>query len=130
MKKIFAIALFCAVLAVPPTPAQEAKHHMLNFTQVLAGLDGKPFPITEAKDSPPATLGDVAVAALTGVLAEDARDDGAAKFKRGELAHRIYKAKSIELTVEEVALIKERIGKVYGPAVVFAAWPLLDPATK
>lgn len=127
MKTILTIILFCVALTAS---AQDGHpHHMLSFTQTLRGVDDKPI-TTSPTDPTPLTLSDVAVGALMGVLPADSNEDGATRFKRGELAHRIYKANNIELTVEEIALIKDRIGKAYGPLVVYAAWPLLDPAAK
>jgi len=35
---------------------------------------------------------------------------------------------SLLMTAEELATIKERIGKAYGPIVVGPAWKMLDPA--
>lgn len=115
------ISLGCLVL-----PAQNP--HKIDFTQALTGMDGKPMPSNDPK-SPTVTLGDVAIMALEALLEEDKGMTGADKFKNDELARKVYKAKAATLSVEDIALIKMRIGKVYGPSVVGAAWRLLDPST-
>jgi len=101
----------------------------IDFTQTITDLDGKPVPSGDAK-TPNLTLGAVAVNALEATLEEDRGQSGAEKFKADELARKVYKAKAAVLTVEEIALIKTRIGKAYGPLVVGSAWRLLDPSTK
>ena len=109
---------------------QAIVHHPINLNQTLIGYDGKEIHLTSDKDSPVATLKDICVVALETVTQEHDGPSLSAleKFKRDRLARRIYEASTIELTAEEISLVKERIGKVYGPYVVGAAWPLLDPA--
>jgi hypothetical protein len=102
----------------------------IDFTQPLHGLDGKPILLTAEKNSPAATLGDVAVNALESVTDQDRGLTGQVKFQRDELARHIYGNKHAVLSIEDVSLIKDRIGQVYGPLVVGAAWPLLDPSMK
>lgn len=55
--------------------------------------------------------------------------DGKEKYRRGELATRIYGAKEpIRLTAEEITLVKERVAKIQPSSVlVYEAWNLLDP---
>jgi len=75
------------------------------------------------------TLGEVAVTALESQLEEDKQATGADKFKRDELARKIYGKKDVALPAEEIATIKDRIGKSFGAMVVGAAWRMLDPAS-
>ena len=56
----------------------------------------------------------------------DEKIGGDVKFKRHQIAARIYGKQYAELTIEEIALIKELIGKAYGPAVVGPAFNLLE----
>ena len=44
------------------------------------------------------------------------------------LAYEIRENKSAELKAEDIATIKNLISKMFGAAVVFRAWPMLDPA--
>ena len=122
----FAFALLLAL----PLLAQETKDppRHIDFTQEIKGLDGKPVMNGDAKPSVAMTLGDVAVVALETSLDEDKSVTGAVKFERDELARKVYKKSSVVLTAEQLASIKERIGKVYSAMIVGAAWRLLDPA--
>jgi hypothetical protein len=124
--RLLTVFLLCAGLL----GAQDARH--IDFTQELHGLDGKPIPLAKSGDKPSenTTLSEVSVTALVMQLDEDRSMSGATKFSNSELARKIYKAKNAILTAEEVATIKDRIGKVYPPLIVGAAWPLLDPAVK
>lgn len=135
MKTIAVLLLFCASFATMQNAiAQEKKEtpRHINFNQTLKGFDGKVIQTGgDAKSSRPMTLGDAAIVALETPIEDDRKDTGDEKFKRDMLARKIYlDAPSVVLTVEETALIKERIGKIYGPIVVGATWPLIDPATK
>jgi hypothetical protein len=76
------------------------------------------------------TLGDAALMALETALEEDRQSTGADKFKLDDLARKIFGKKDVILPVEDIATIKTRIGKAYGPMIVGAAWRVLDPATE
>jgi hypothetical protein len=101
----------------------------IDFTQPLISVDGKPLHISGEKDSPVATLGDVSISALEAISDEDRNLPGVEKFKRDKLARFIYMNKAAVLSPEDTALIKERIGKIFGPAVIGAAWPLFGPVS-
>lgn len=103
----------------------------IDFKQPLNDLDG--VPITEARagaDGQPAvfvvTLGRAAVNALMAVLPEDQTKSGEDKLKAFLLAEKVNNA-VVALSVEEIALLKARIAKGYGPLIVGRAWRLLDP---
>jgi hypothetical protein len=118
--KTLSILLFAGALL--------AQTQAIDFTRVLVGVDGKPLQSSDPKKTTGMTLSEAAVAGLETILDEDKQSSGTDKFKLDELAHKIYEKKSVVLTVEEIALIKTRIGKAYGPLVVGPAWRLLDPA--
>jgi len=105
-----------------------AQPRTIDFTTALVGLDGKPMMNGDPKTPVALTLGEVSVTALEAQLEEDRTATGADKFKRDELARKVYQKKSVALTAEEIATIKDRIGKSFGAMVVGAAWRLLDPA--
>lgn len=97
----------------------------INFQQPVMGLDGRP-----RKDGPETILlRDIAVLALDRADADDTKPDGKEKARRGHLAQRVYGAKEpIALDVEEVALIKRLIGRVYQSTVIIATVEdMLDP---
>ena len=77
----------------------------------------------------PGTLGNVCLWALTTPLRDD-KADGKEKFARGQLANKISREDSsgsvVTLTVEEVARLKDLIGRVFSAAVVFPAWTALE----
>jgi hypothetical protein len=123
MKKLAILLLLVGAIA----PAQSTPRHF-DFDQVLIGIDGKPLQNGDARTPTPLTLGDAAVNALESQTPDDAKSSGAEKFKLDELARKVYRNKDVTLSVEEIAIIKDRIGKVYGPMVVGAAWRILDPA--
>lgn len=74
-------------------------------------------------DGEEATLASVAVSAL---LAPEQGQDGKEKFKLYELAKAISPGKVVTIDAEDVAKIKESIGKHYTAAAVGAAWNLLE----
>lgn len=109
----------------------------IQFAVVLKDWDGDDMKEIDAKASKPGepvvtrplTLGGACRNALNmqenGLTLEE-------QVKRGNLAGAIHKAEKdvspIDLTAEQVVLIKTQVGKVgYPPVVVAAIVPLLDP---
>ena len=73
------------------------------------------------------TLRDAAIVALDSVFDDDRKLEGKEKYRRGALATRIYGAKEpIALDVDELKLVKDLIGRTYGPRVVKESWDLLE----
>jgi hypothetical protein len=126
----FIMAAALGVLAAQDVPKDAPRH--IDFTQVIKDLDGQPLPInSEGKLPSVATLGKIAKDALTNILPGDDQLTGSGKFDHWQLAQKVYPDKSdVVLTAEELATIKERIGKAYGPIVVGPAWKMLDPGMK
>jgi hypothetical protein len=94
----------------------------INFTAELKTLGGEPL-------QPPTTLKEVAVNILLTLLDDERNLPGEEKAKRSLLATRIYaNPENIDLTVEELALIKKLIGKAYTPLIVGQAWQMLEGA--
>lgn len=126
------IAILFVTLAL--TLTAQAQSRAIDFTQALKGLDGTPFthPASTQKNAKlePLTLGDVAVNALETPIPDDVRLSGEDKFKMDELARKVYGAKSVTLTPDEIKTLKERIGKLYGATIVGEAWRMLEPAAK
>lgn len=97
----------------------------INFLVPLKALNGE-----EIKDGKGDvfTLRDATVVALDSMADEDKRLDPKEKYRRGNLASRIYGAKeAITIDVDELKLVKDLIGRTYGPRVIKEAWDLLDP---
>lgn len=113
------------LLLLTTIAARAEEPRKIDFTTVLTDLDGKPI---ADKDAPPVTLGDVTANALFASY-RDEQPSGQDKVKRWTLALRVHKAQAAELTADEIKLIKDLIGKGYGPLIVGQAWQILDPAS-
>lgn len=96
----------------------------IDFGRPLTALDGEP--LTDEKDGA-VTLGSVAINALMAEFDEDRTKSGEVKLGRWLLAQRIHNADGPrDLTPEEVADIKTRIGTGYGAAIVGPAYSILN----
>ena len=101
----------------------------VNFDTKLLALDG----VTHIKDEKgeETTLKSVSINALMLPMQDEKDLSGEEKLKRFSLALMLQPGGTVELNVEQLALIKKLIGKIYTQLVVGRAWPLLDPpATK
>ncbi len=67
----------------------------------------------------------VCTQALTAITQESQSLTGQQKFERGELARKIYNEKEPSLDPDDLKLLKDVIGKVQGPLVVFQAYEIL-----
>ena len=94
-----------------------------NFCQDLLDLDGEPL-----KDPAGVTV-TLQNASVNALLANDQNEnpDGVEKAKRFALAMKIHNVKEpVDVTAEEIALVKKLIGKVYTALVVGRAYELLE----
>ncbi len=75
-----------------------------------------------------ATLRDACVEALLCLFESDRQEEGKPKYERWQLASELMKSVSgiVELTVEDIATIKKRVGKRYGPTIVGPVYNLLE----
>lgn len=94
----------------------------IRFDETMKDLDGKAI----KGEGGELTLKSICCNALTVIFQDEQGLSGEEKAKRGLLAMRIYANTEIDLTVEEVALIKKLIGKAYGPLIVAQAWNMLE----
>lgn len=81
----------------------------VNFDTVLMGLKGQPIKVSEAPDSEDCTLGFVSALALQ----QHSQDDLLKKLKVFKLLKAIVESEGkgeIEITTEDVVLLKEKIG--------------------
>jgi hypothetical protein len=100
----------------------------LDFAQPIKQLDGSDFTGQDGKPEP-LTLEKVVETALMAQFPDD-RMSGDEKAKRYGIAMKIYSAKDkrdVQLSIDEVKVIKDVVGKAYGPSVVGPAWQILDP---
>jgi hypothetical protein len=132
------VSLIAAASIIAASAAFAADVRKIDFTAVITDIDDAPLvecsdpatiPATDpaCKAKKTVTLGLVAMRALItpeqGVSPED-------NLMRGQLAISVAHSNGAELKAEEVALIKKRIGTVYGPLIVARTFPMLDPAAK
>lgn len=105
---------------------------LINFAEVIRTLDGKTPLMNGNPDgttsSEPLTLGGLAVEAI---LRDGERLPGAEKVRLFTLAQRVYKAtksgEKLDLPVEDVTMIKTKIGDIFPVLIAGQALPLLDP---
>ena len=67
-------------------------------------------------------------AIVNALMAADPKLEGSEKLKRFTLAALINKKAKVDLTVEQIALIKTEVARGYGPLVVGRVYELVDPA--
>lgn len=97
---------------------------LVDFGKEFKDLDGNKIANIPGKTS---TLKEVVIEALLAVFEDEKNLTGDEKLKRWELAKRVKSASGVlELSVEEVALIKKLIGKGYGVLVVGQAFSMLE----
>lgn len=95
----------------------------VNLAYKFKTLDGKVIKDPEGKEF---TLSVVVQNALLGMY-NDEKIDGNEKAKRYMLSVKVYEAKDvIDLKSEDIALIKELIGKTGAPLVVGQAYEVLE----
>jgi len=94
----------------------------IDFSTVLLTVDGDRL----VDGGKPVTLKKIAVDALMAVTDDDKSITGEEKVSRYTLARKISANPDRSMKVEDVALIKKLIAKIYGPVVVGPAWAILD----
>lgn len=96
----------------------------IDFTQKLYGLDG-----TVLKDGEnEVSLAIIVSNSLLAALPSDSNMSAKSKVDLFRLAQKInLNPASVELTSEEVSLVKDRVGASYAPLVVGLVWSILDP---
>jgi hypothetical protein len=95
----------------------------INVNDVLTQLDGTPLKDMVNGEAKDATVG---MAIINALLAPAEGDNGVKKVQKYELAMRVYKNDSVDITVEEATLIKECVGRAFAPIIVGQLFALLD----
>jgi len=96
----------------------------INADAVLTSFEGKAILAVDGKSD--ATLKGIAVMSLMTMIDADKGMQGDEKLKLYELACKVNAGGDVELSPEEAALIKKRIGLMFGPAVVGPAFKILN----
>lgn len=113
----------------------------LNFK--IKRLDGSEFIDVESdgvdengkpkyKESKPMTLRKAIVDSLTSSYQDEQKLEASKKAERGWLAMKIWNHPEalIDLSVDDVKLCKDLIGKRFNPLIVALSWSVLDPASE
>jgi hypothetical protein len=95
----------------------------IDFSTPLLGLSGAPLLVQDNGEQVPMTL---AIAAVEGLMHESEGDAGEVRAACWRLARAVHRAAEVDLTPEEAALVKLKIGALYPPAVVGPAYELLN----
>jgi hypothetical protein len=90
-----------------------------DLEQVLINVFGKPF-------EPSLTLGGACFQALNGVFDSDAKLNGDEKMKIYRVGKKVANGGVVDFSTEELAMIKERVGKMYGAMSVGAIFDTMD----
>lgn len=98
-----------------------------DMTQPIRLLDGSPAMQKRGDVMEPVTLRSVIQEALLITLAGDDKLAGAAKAKHFQLALRVQASDTVDLSVEDRAMLKDRIGRAFPPLTVGRAYEMLDP---
>jgi hypothetical protein len=101
----------------------------LPFNTILTDMAGNQIVTQPATDDKPAvflTLKDALLAAFSANHADDERLSNTDRYAMGKLGFAI--GKETDLSVEDVAKIKERVGKVLTPGLVFQVYDLIESA--
>lgn len=102
----------------------------LDVTQEIKQRNGDPMIDNDGTGKTVnANVRNALINALEASLKADQSDAPKKKYERSKLADKIYDNDTVELTSEEVTLIKERVGKVFGAYVVKYLWDLLEEKT-
>ena len=104
----------------------------IRLDKVLSDNDGNPLadPWASAEPKPPLTVGRLLIAALIAPHEGETNLSGDAKFARGVLAMSLRDQDSVDITVEELAVVI-RLVKAFGtPLLLAQIIPILDPAAQ
>jgi len=93
-----------------------------NFDNEIKNIDGS----TLLQDANPVVMKSLLVAALMGSNPSEKDVSGDEKFKRYELAQKVNAGGNIDLTPEEIVLLKKLVGVSYTPLVVGQVYKILN----
>jgi len=97
----------------------------VDFSQPLITISGEPL-YEDKEQSKSVLLKTICVNALLGVYDDDAKLSGEEKLRRYQLAGRLYKGGTCEVTTEEVVLLKQLSARAYPALVCGQAMLLLE----
>jgi hypothetical protein len=90
---------------------------LIDVSKILVNIAGQP--IMDTTDNGEAVPATVKMALVNAVLSPEQNEKGIQKIQKYELAKRLYQAdKEVEVTAEEVVLMKKRVEELYAPLIV------------
>lgn len=98
----------------------------IDFSAKMTDLAGEVVKVNDKGEEKDWLLSNVVTNALTVALPGDDKLEAPEKLRMGILAQEVYGKAEIAVSPEDVTLIRERVGKAYGPLVVMKAYELLD----
>ncbi len=105
---------------------EEPRPMRVQLQEIIHDLSGKP--LTDPQDSgSPLTIGRACIGALLGASPRE-NPDGTEKFRRWQLAQKMSGQASVDLSIEEVALVKKLVGEAWTATVVGPVWIALEKA--
>jgi hypothetical protein len=112
----------------------------IDFGAPILGPDDQPTHMCADEKNPECqktlTLGRVAASVLWSGTPDERDQRGVNSLKpedaihRSELAMKINKGGTVDVKAEDIALIKQLVGKTYPPLTIMRVYELLDPASK
>ena len=99
----------------------------IDVTNPLLDLDDRPIVLDSTESATPGPL-TARRAIINALMLADPKLDGTEKLGRYLLAALINKKDEVDLTNEQVTLIKAEVARCYGPLVVGRIYELVDPA--
>jgi len=97
---------------------------IINVDVKLMTLDGKVM--MDADSSGNAVEATVKTLLVNAVLAPTKDEKGVDKVRKYELAKMIFKGGKVDLTPEDIVLIKQQVGDNFAPVVVGQVFEMLD----
>jgi len=99
----------------------------VDVNQTLKALNGEVLKDNDGKGNVvDATLKTAIVNGLLAPVQQGKNESGLDKVKKYELATRVYKNDEVELTAEDIVLIKKCVGENFAPIVVGQVYEMLD----
>lgn len=95
----------------------------LDVTQVLKNMEGKTMKDSDGNGN--AIDATIRMAIVNALLSPVQKDTGVDKMKKWELAQRVFKQDEVEVSIDDVKIIKDRIGELYPPLIVGQVWKIL-----
>ena len=96
----------------------------INVDETLKTLDGQTMMDNDGNGN--AVEASLKTLLVNAVLAPTKDEKGVDKVRKYELAKLIFKGGEVDLTAEDITLIKKQVGENFAPIVVGQVWDILE----